>query len=463
MLNKKREKKIGKEDVPTVNEMAGMDKDNNQGQDQLPDSGIEKSKSFFLFRINRTLFLFFLFVLGLGIGYFYDNLIQKIGYQILDKPEEEIIYKDVEEVRRIEIINREVGMPEYLDFSIFWEVWNKIEKEHVGLDRDLRREMLERAIRGVIGATRDEHTEFLNPEEAERFIERMEEKFEGVGMHITIEDGQLKVVAPIKGTPAYNAGILPGDKIIKIDNRATQGMALTYAVSLIRGKVGTEVVLLILRDEKEIEKSITRGVIMVPTTELSFLENGTIAHIKIFNFGAGTFEQMEKIAKEIRNSDAQKIILDLRNNPGGWLTSAVDVAGLFLDRNSIIVIQEKRGREVILRSRSAPLLKDFEIIILVNEGTASGAEILAGALRDHRGVKLVGETTVGKGSVQELKELTDGSMLKITVAYWLTPNRYKIEDEGLTPDIKVINLVEKLILGIDYQLERAIEELKFIK
>jgi len=410
-------------------------------------------------KISLFIILVLLIILGFRTGYF-DNLIQRISPP--EEPETEIIYREREEIERIEIINKEEAKPEDLDFSIFWEVWNKLEEKHIDLKKeDLRREMLEGAIRGMVETIQDEHTEFLNPEEADEFLRGMEEEFEGVGMHITIEGGQLKVIAPIKETPAYRAGILPGDKIMKINDISTQGITLSRAVTLIRGPRGTEVRLLILRDDKEIEKRIIRGLIIVPTTKLDFLEGGTIAHIQIFNFGKGTFDQMKEIANRIKKSDATKIILDLRGNPGGWLDSAIDVAGLFLDRNSIVVIQEKRDREVISRTERDPVLKGYDIVVLVNRGTASGAEILAGALRDHRKAKLlIGETTVGKGSVQELKRLADNSILKVTVAYWLTPNRHRIEDRGLTPDIEVINRIEEIILGIDSQLQRAIEELK---
>jgi carboxyl-terminal processing protease len=276
-----------------------------------------------------------------------------------------------------------------------------------------------------------------------------------------MDNGQLKVVSPLKGTPAYKAGILAGDKIIKIDGESTVGITLMEAVSLIRGPVDTEVRLLILRDDKEIEKNIIRGAIVIPTAELTFLEDGKIAHIELFSFRKGTFEQLEKIANSIAKSNATSIILDLRNNPGGFLHSAVQISGLFLEQNSIVVIQDKRDKEIISRTSRwrNPTLKDYNMVILVNGGTASASEILAGALNYHRDIKLIGETTIGKGSVQELKELSDGSMLKITIAYWLLPNRDRIEGDGLVPDIELKNSIEKLTKEIDCQLNKAIEKL----
>ncbi len=412
--------------------------------------------------MNKFLLSIFIIVLSFGAGFFFNEIREFALIELKElKKNQEITLIPEKPINRLEIINKEKDKPEHLDFSTFWNVWYKLEKKHIDLNEDIRKKMFEGAIKGIIRAVGDEHTEFLNPENAKEFIKRLEEeKFEGVGMHITIELEQLRVVAPLKGTPAYKAGIQAGDKIIKIDGELTEGITLIQAVSLIRGPIGTDVNLTILRDKKEIEKSIIRGIIVIPASKLTFLDDGKIAHIKIFNFKKGTFGQVKDIAKEINNSDATKIILDLRNNPGGLLTSAIDVTGLFLERNSIVVIQQKRGKKVISRTRRDPLLKNIEIVILVNKGSASASEIFAGALRDNRGIQLIGEVTFGKGSVQELKNLPDGSILKITTAYWLTPSRYKIEDKGLIPDIEVKNTIEKLMLGVDSQLQRAIDELK---
>lgn len=413
-----------------------------------------------LYIMNKVLISIFIIVLSFGSGFFLHQLTELI---LIKTENVEIIPKPEIPIDRANIINREKYKPEDLDFSIFWEVWNKIEKAHPDLaEEDKREKMLNAAIRGMVGAISDQHTEFLNREEAIMFIEEMEEEFEGVGMHITMDNGQLTVVSPLKGTPAYKAGILAGDKIMEIDGESTVGITLMRAVSLIRGPVDTEVRLLILRDDKEIEKNIIRGVIVIPTAELTFLEDGKIAHIELFSFRKGTFEQLEKIADSIVESNATSIILDLRNNSGGLLHSAVQISGLFLEQDSIVVIQDKRGKEIISRTRKwqNPTLKDYNMVILVNGGTASASEILAGALNYHRNIKLIGETTAGKGSVQELKELRDGSMLKITVAYWLLPNRDKIEGNGLVPDIEIKNSIKKLVEGIDCQLNKAIKKLK---
>jgi len=413
--------------------------------------------------MNKVLISVLIVVLSFGGGFFLHQLTELILIETEKVVNNvEIIPKPEIPIDRAEIINKEIDKPEDLDFSIFWEIWNKIEKEHPDLaEEDKREKMLNAAIKGMVGAISDQHTEFLNPEEAIRFIEEMEEEFEGVGMHITMDNGQLKVVSPLKGTPAYKAGILAGDKIIKIDGESTVGITLMEAVSLIRGPVDTEVRLLILRDDKEIEKNIIRGAIVIPTAELTFLEDGKIAHIELFSFRKGTFEQLEKIANSIAKSNATSIILDLRNNPGGFLHSAVQISGLFLEQNSIVVIQDKRDKEIISRTSRwrNPTLKDYNMVILVNGGTASASEILAGALNYHRDIKLIGETTIGKGSVQELKELSDGSMLKITIAYWLLPNRDRIEGDGLVPDIELKNSIEKLTKEIDCQLNKAIEKL----
>ncbi len=375
---------------------------------------------------------------------------------------ETIVEMPEDPIERQLIIGKEDEKPENLDFSIFWEVWNKIEKEHIDLkEKDLRKQMLEGAIKGMINAIGDEHTQFLNKEDAEIFMQNMEEEFEGIGMQISIDNGYLTVVAPLNDTPADRAGIKAGDKIIKINGELTKGITLPKAVTLIRGPKGKEVHLTIIRDKKEIKKTIIRGIIVIPTASLSFIEYNSIAHIKVFTFNSGTIEQLNDIAKKINNSIATKIILDLRNNPGGLLNSSVDVAGLFLERNSIVVIQQKRNREITSRTKRfhRPLLKNYDLVVLINKGSASASEILAGALRDNREIILIGEQSFGKGSVQELKKIDD-SILKITVSSWFTPNRHKIEGQGLVPDVFVKLDKNKLINNIDTQVQKAIEILK---
>ncbi len=365
--------------------------------------------------------------------------------------------KDIDPIE--DAANQEACKPKEIDFALFWDVWRIIQREFPEITPQ---EILYGAISGMIEKLEDPHTIFLNPENTKRFIEDVEGVFEGVGMEIGIRDGQLRVIAPLKGTPAYKAGLRSGDKIIKINENKTANLSIIEAVNLIRGPKGTKVRLSILRrgelpTPKEIE--IVRGIIEIPSLRWEMLE-GRIAYLKIYHFSTKTNRDFSKIAVEILNSDAQKIILDLRNNPGGILKVTKDIAGWFLERGDIILIEnfneEKREVKAIGNAR----FLGYPIVVLINQGTASGSEILAAALRDNRGVKIIGETSFGKGSVQDLTKLRQGYSLRITIAQWLTPQGELISNKGLEPDIKIEMTQEDFIKNRDPQLDKAIEIIK---
>ncbi len=309
----------------------------------------------------------------------------------------------------------------------------------------------------------DPYTVFLKPEDSKIFLEDIKGSFEGIGIEIDIRKDQLQVVSPLEGTPAQKAGLRAGDKILQINGTSTADMAIDEAVKLIRGPAGTEVTLTVFRQDwdgpKEIK--ITRGVIEVPSLKLEIRDDG-IAYLKLYQFSEKADYDFSTAAVEILNSNAQKIILDLRNNPGGYLEVAQDIAGWFLERGQIVTIEdfgagaEKKEYKALGNARLLP----YQIVILINKGSASASEILAGALRDNRDVKLIGETSFGKGSVQEMEKLAEGSSLKITVAKWLTPKGEFITDKGLEPDIKVEMSEENYAEGRDPQLDKAIEIIK---
>ncbi len=364
------------------------------------------------------------------------------------------------------ILGREVNKPEEVDFAIFWDVWRKLEGKFIGRETIDRQEMIEGAISGMIETLEDPHTIFLSPKETEWFIKNMEGVFEGVGMKIGIKNEQLQVIAPIKETPAYRAGLQAGDKIIKIDGVSTINMAVGKAVTLIRGPRGTRVILKIFRekwDEKR-EVEIKRGVIKIPSLSWELIEEN-IAHLKIYYFTERNYSDFKKIVNEILDSPAEKIILDLRNNPGGCLGATIDIAGWFLERRQIVVIEEFGvvERRKYHQARGNEKLLIYPIVILINSGSASGAEILAGALRDNRGTQIIGERSFGKGSVQNFKKLRDGFSLKVTVANWLTPKGILIANYGLKPDITIEITPDDHERGYDPQLTKAIEVLKEMK
>ena len=350
--------------------------------------------------------------------------------------------------------------PEEIDFSLFWEAWAKLQEKFADKEKFDIQEMIYGAISGMVKSLEDPYTTFLNPEDTERFIEDVKGTFEGVGMEIGIKKGQLQVIAPLEGTPAQKAGLRAGDKIIKVDDTLTADITVDEAVNLIRGPKGTEVTLTIYREEWETTKEIkiVRGVIEVPSLKWEIIDEN-IAYLKLYQFSEKASFDFSKAAIEILASPCQKIILDLRNNPGGYLEIAQEISGWFLERGQIVVIEDFGAGEEqkVYKAQGNTSLAEYPTVILINQGSASGSEILAGALRDNRGIKLIGEQSFGKGSVQELERLKGGSSLKITVAKWLTPKGELITDVGLEPDIKVEITEEDYEEGRDPQLDKAIE------
>ncbi len=357
--------------------------------------------------------------------------------------------------------NKELGKPEPIDFGLFWQVLDAIEDKYVDVSKIDYTKILYGAISGMVDSLGDDYTIFMEPEQASDFIKSVSgnNSFEGVGMEIGIKNKVLTVISPIEGTPAYSAGIKAGDLILKIDDKLTDGLTSEEAVSLIRGKRGTKVVLTISRKDFSEPKEfiITRDIIQVPVIKWE-LRGDNIAYIKIYQFTGNLPSKFEDVVSEILKNNVQKIIIDVRNNPGGYLESAVDVASWFLPKDSIVLKEEfKNGEGNEYKSNGYKAIQDFPVIALVNKGSASASEILAGALRDIRGIKLVGEKTFGKGSVQQVDTFKDDSSLKVTVAKWLTPSGVSINDEGLVPDIEVQLTDEDYNNNRDPQLDKAIE------
>jgi len=357
--------------------------------------------------------------------------------------------------------------PEDIDLSLFWETWKKLEEKFVSPEKLDVQKMIYGAISGMVKSLEDPYTIFLNPEDSKKFLEDVTGQFEGVGMEIGIRKGQLQVIAPLEGTPAQRAGFRAGDKIIKIDDTLTVDITIDEAVNLIRGPKGTEVTLMIFREEWQNTKEIkiVRAVIEVPSLKWELKETPEgekIAYLKLYQFSEKASSDFTRVAIEILNSPAEKIILDLRNNPGGYLEVARDISGWFLERGQTVAIEDfgQETEQNIYKAKGNARLLQYPIVILINQGSASGSEILAAALRDNRGIKIIGEKSFGKGSVQELEKLKEGSSLKITVARWLTPSGELITDIGLEPDIKVEMTEEDYTAERDPQLDKAIEVIK---
>ena len=355
--------------------------------------------------------------------------------------------------------NQPDSLGKKLNIDLLWQALGIIENKYVNKNNINYDELIYGAISGMIKGLGDPYSVFLKPEDSKIFLEDVSGQFEGIGTEIGIKNGQLKVIAPLEGTPAQKAGLRPGDNILKIDDNLTADLTIEEAVKLIRGPKGSKVNLTITRDslDETKELSIIRDVIDIPSLKWEKREDG-ISYIKLYSFSEKASDDFKKTVKNILNSDSSKIILDLRGNPGGFLEISVDIASWFLPKGKVVAREIfADGSEELYKTRDLGALKDFPLVILIDRGSASASEILAGALRDLRGVRLIGETTFGKGSVQELEKLNGGASLKVTVAKWLTPSGKSINEEGLEPDVKVELTEEDYNNNKDPQLEKAVE------
>lgn len=358
-----------------------------------------------------------------------------------------------------------VPPPHGVDPSPLWKAWNVLNEKFVPASTTAPKvtsdEMLWGAISGLASSFGDPHTTFLPPEDAEAFETDISGSFEGVGMEVGIRNNNLVIVSPLPGTPAARAGLHAGDRIRAIDGTDTTGMTVERAVKMIRGPKGTTVELLISREETEkpFIVSVVRDAIVVPaiTTQL---RNDGIFVIKLTNFSALSPGQFRSALREFINANSDRMVLDLRGNPGGFLEAAVDMASWFLPMGVPVVREDSAGKqpEVVHRSKGyAVFNRNLKMAILINKGSASASEILAGALSEQGVAKLIGEASFGKGSVQELIDITDNTSLKVTVARWLTPKGKSISDGGLKPDIEVEMTVDDFEAGRDPQMEAAVK------
>ena len=326
-----------------------------------------------------------------------------------------------------------------VSFDQFWEVWDKVKRNYV--DQPVSEvELFYGAISGLVAALGDPHSVYFPPVEAEEFARDLSGEFEGIGAEIGIRDNQLVIIAPLPGAPAEIAGLQAGDKVWAIDDEDTYGIKLDAAVAKIRGPRGTEVKLTVTHNGFETASDIVvvRDKITIPTVDWKMLpDSDSIAYLLISYFNQDTWLDFDKSVREILRATPKGMILDLRSNPGGFLETAIDIASEWVKQG--VVVSEKNGDGYVVehKSRGAHRLFDLPTVVLVDEGTASGSEIVAGALQDYGAAKLIGQKTFGKGSVQDFEVLFDGSGLKLTIAKWFTPKGRKIDGEGIVPDIVI--------------------------
>ncbi|QQR82604.1 S41 family peptidase [Candidatus Campbellbacteria bacterium] len=346
------------------------------------------------------------------------------------------------------------------DFNQFWSVWNLINDKYFAASSSVSQEKVWGAIGGLVDSLGDPHSIFFPPEDAQMFQDMILGSFGGVGMEVGEKEGVITVIAPLKGSPAERAGIRAGDTVVEIGATSTANMSLDEAVKQIRGKIGTQVQLTLAREGNPefIIVKVMRENISIPTLDTKLRDDGIFV-ISLYNFDAKSSVKMREAFEAFTASQSTKLILDVRGNPGGFLDAAVDIASYFLPEGAIVVREKfDQGREEhVYRSAGYALLKKpFDMVVLVDGGSASASEILAGAFQEHNIAKLVGQKTFGKGSVQELIPLAGGASLKLTVGEWTTPNGTSISKNGLTPDVVVPMTFEDSQAGKDPQMDSAV-------
>jgi len=359
---------------------------------------------------------------------------------------------------RVEILNNEPAAGiKTVNFDLFWQTWDLLFQKYLKASEIDPQKLLEGAISGMVKSLDDPYTAFFNPEELAAFKDQMAGKYEGIGIEMGFKDGQVVVVSPFGNSPASKKGIKSGDYILMVDDKKTEGLSLSEVAGMIRGPKGSNVKLILLHEgEKETyEVEVTREEIVYDSVSLEM--KGEIAQIRILHFADNTNTEWDKAVKEAISKNPKGIVLDLRNNPGGYVNSAVYIAGDFVKNDVITKEKFASGNEQILRSEGTGRLARYPLVILVNEGTASASEILAGALQYYKLGELVGKKTFGKGIVQEEVGLSQESALHVTTAEWLLPSGDNIHQKGLTPDIEIDLSDDDFKAGKDPQLKKALE------
>lgn len=399
----------------------------------------------------RNFFLVVLLISGFfSAGYFFGHA----GYKA-----------EVDKTLHVKV-NRELPPNKNVDFNLFWQVWDTLSAKYYDQSKLVPSAMVEGAISGMVSSLGDPYTMFL-PAKVNKVVEDdLKGKLEGVGIELGYKLNTLTAISPLADSPAEKAGIKAGDYILHIKDEAkkldvdTNGMSITEAVNNIRGPSGTKVTLTILREgnDKPFSVDLTRATINIPSVKIEWVgSDKKIAQIKILKFGAETSEEWGNAIREVTDKkDTRGLIVDVRNNPGGYLQAAIEIASDFVNSGTTVVMQENgdKSREEF-KSQKLPRVSAYKTVVLINGGSASASEILSGALRDDLGIKLIGDKSFGKGTIQEPIDMVNGNGLHVTVAKWLTPKGTWVHGNGLIPDIEIKNPEDN---SKDLQLEKAIAE-----
>jgi carboxyl-terminal processing protease len=348
-----------------------------------------------------------------------------------------------------------------IDFDYYWEVWDILKNTYVDKDKISDKELFYGSLRGLVSSLDDPYSEFMNPVENEEFNNDMSGTFDGIGAELGIRDNILTVISPIDGTPAQKAGIMAGDKILEINGESTQNMNINEAVGKIKGEKGTEVVLSIFRDGFEDIKKIpiVRDTIIIKSVKYEKLNNDLFL-ISIDSFNNDTKKILIEAIAKINEIKPKGVIIDLRNNPGGYLDTAVEVLGEWINGKTAVIEKFGDGKTTEYKAMGNNGLENYKTVILINGGSASASEIVAGALHDYNKATIIGEQSYGKGSVQMVEDLSDGSAVRITVAEWITPYGQSINKTGIKPDIEVELTYDDYLNNRDPQLDKAKEYFK---
>lgn len=407
-----------------------------------------------LFR-RLALFLLVFAALVLGVG---------IGMRVEDRR----LSDDRAHLERLVQVNTGTGVvagdPEdSVDLTLLWSTWRLLQETYLAPDDLQKGPMVYGAVRGLVDALGDPYTLFMDPVETRAFNESLAGTLEGIGAQLDMRDGWVTVVAPVRGSPAAAAGLLPGDIITDVDQTSVVGMRLEDVVQRIRGPRGTVVTLRIERAEEEARTlSITRATLQIPSVETSWIPSakGRLFHIIINQFGDDTVDTLQAALSSEMRPDVRGIILDVRSNGGGYLEGAVDVVSMFMDTGAVVTVHRRDTSPETRFVSGHAVASEVPMVVLVDGGSASAAEIVAGALMDAGRATLIGTQTFGKGTVQELLDLPGGSALRVTIAKWLTPGGHDLAKVGLTPSLIVPRTADDVRAGKDPQLAAAVEALE---
>lgn len=345
------------------------------------------------------------------------------------------------------------------NLSLFWGVWRLLLTHYIAPDELHPQKLILGATEGMVRAINDPYTVFMGPDETREFRQSLSGQLQGIGAELGIRDEAIVVLHPLKGSPAEASGLLPGDIIIAVDRQSTEGKTLTGVVGLIRGPKGTSVTISVLRDKKiePVVLTIVRAEITVPSVETKMLTTatGSIGYITLNQFGDTSVADFTKALKDTLKKEPKALIIDLRFNGGGYLEGAIDVVSLFVEEGKVVSVERRGGIIDVQEVRGRPLTIDLPMVVLINQGSASASEIVAGALQDHERATIIGMKSYGKGTVQEVMDLPGNTSIRLTTARWLTPKGRNISKEGITPDVVIDRTPQQMQKDIDPQLEAA--------